>query len=95
MARLENIGSAPISPAVLAAHEAAIEVLGSEKFVDAATAAVESLTHVDRFYVFDICDNARQLRPLIHHYEAEKPPVADGLYARQFRTSSPIAIARC
>jgi DNA-binding CsgD family transcriptional regulator len=90
MARLENIGSAPIPPAVLAAHEAAVEVLGSEKFVDVATAAVESLTHVDRFYVFDICDNARQLRPLIHRYEPEKPPVADGMYARQFLPTDPV-----
>jgi DNA-binding CsgD family transcriptional regulator len=90
MAHLENIGAAPISPAVLAAHEAAVEGLGSERFVDATTAAVERLTHVDRFYVFDICDNARQLRPLIRHCEPEKQPVADGMYARQFLPTDPV-----
>src|SRR6185437_1990931 len=90
MARLENIGATPIPPAVLAAHEAAVEVLGSEKFGDAAPAAVESLTHVDRFYVFDICDDGRLLRPMIHYYEPEKPRVADGMYARQFLPTDPV-----
>jgi DNA-binding CsgD family transcriptional regulator len=90
MAHLENIGSAPIPPAVLAAHEAAVGVLGSAKFVDAATAAVESLTHVDRFYVFDIEDNTRNTRRLIHHCEPEKPLVADGMYARQFLPTDPV-----
>jgi len=90
MAQLENIGAAPIPTAVLAAHEAVVEVLGSEKFVDAATAAVESLTHVDRFYVFDICDNGRQMRPLIHHTEPEKPYVAQGMYVRQFLPTDPV-----
>jgi DNA-binding CsgD family transcriptional regulator len=90
MAHLENIGAAPIPPAVLAAHEAVVEVLGSEKFVETATAAVESLTHVDRFYVFDICDHGRQMRPLIHRCEPEKPHVAHGMYVRQFLPTDPV-----
>ena len=90
MTSLKHIESAPVSPAVLGAHAMAMGALGSERFVGAATAAVESLTHVDRFYVFDIHGNDGGVRPLIHFCEPEKPHVADGMYASQFLPRDPI-----
>ena len=90
MASLKHIESAPIAAAVLDAHAHAMGALGSERFVGAATEAVEGLTHVDRFYVFDIAGGAGSVRPLIHFCEPEKPHVADGMYASQFLPRDPI-----
>lgn len=87
---MQQHGDVALTASVLSAYETAIEALGSAQFPIAATAAVQRLTHVDRFYVFDIPSRANRLRSLIQFYEPEKPRVTNSTYARHYLPLDPV-----